>query len=153
MTNDRWGDNNIMCHHGGFYTCADGFNPGRLVFCENRYYRTASFQHGFSWWRHQMETFSVSLAICVGNSPSNRTAKDCANTSVRYSNHAYSAFCTASTPSQYNIKTVFPGMRIPMLKIRRSRERFIFNMGIHIPVGLHFILRLPPVLYEQQEHA
>ena len=22
-----------------------------------------------SWWRHQMETFSASLAICVGNSP------------------------------------------------------------------------------------
>ena len=22
-----------------------------------------------SWWRHQMETFSVSLAICAGNSP------------------------------------------------------------------------------------
>ena len=23
----------------------------------------------FAWWRHQMETFSASLAICVGNSP------------------------------------------------------------------------------------
>ena len=23
----------------------------------------------FSWWRHQMETFSALLAICVGNSP------------------------------------------------------------------------------------
>ena len=23
----------------------------------------------FSWWRHQMETFSVVLAICAGNSP------------------------------------------------------------------------------------
>ena len=52
VTNDRWGDNNILCHHGGFYTCADGFNPGRLIFCENHYYRTASFQHGLSWWRH-----------------------------------------------------------------------------------------------------
>ena len=25
--------------------------------------------HGDEWWRHQMETFSASLAICVGNSP------------------------------------------------------------------------------------
>ena len=24
---------------------------------------------GFSWWRHQMETFSALLAICAGNSP------------------------------------------------------------------------------------
>ena len=23
----------------------------------------------YSWWRHQMETFSTLLAICVGNSP------------------------------------------------------------------------------------
>ena len=23
----------------------------------------------YTWWRHQMETFSASLAICVGNSP------------------------------------------------------------------------------------
>ena len=26
-------------------------------------------QAGISWWRHQMETFSALLAICVGNSP------------------------------------------------------------------------------------
>ena len=23
----------------------------------------------YAWWRHQMETFSVLLAICAGNSP------------------------------------------------------------------------------------
>ena len=34
----------------------------------------------------------------------------------------------------------FPGMGIPMLKIRRSRDRLIFNMGIPI-------LRRPPVLF------
>ena len=28
-----------------------------------------------------------------------------------------------------NLKTVFPCMGIPMLKIRWSRDRFIFNMG------------------------
>ena len=26
-------------------------------------------KRNFSWWRHQMETFSALLAICVGNSP------------------------------------------------------------------------------------
>ena len=28
-----------------------------------------SAPHPFTWWRHQMETFSALLAICVGNSP------------------------------------------------------------------------------------
>ena len=26
-------------------------------------------QYGKSWWRHQMETFNASLALCAGNSP------------------------------------------------------------------------------------
>ena len=30
--------------------------------------RFAHYQH-FSWWRHQMETFSALLALCAGNSP------------------------------------------------------------------------------------
>ncbi|KAG7211448.1 hypothetical protein KM043_010732 [Ampulex compressa] len=30
VSNDRWGKN-IACHHGGFYTCADRFNPGVLL--------------------------------------------------------------------------------------------------------------------------
>ncbi|XP_013393623.1 alpha-L-fucosidase [Lingula anatina] len=30
VTNDRWGNNGIMCHHGGYYTCADRYNPGKL---------------------------------------------------------------------------------------------------------------------------
>jgi len=29
VTNDRWGAN-IACHHGGYYTCTDRFNPGVL---------------------------------------------------------------------------------------------------------------------------
>ena len=36
-----------------------------------------------------------------------------------------------------NITAVFPGMGIPMLKIRRSPDRFIFNMGIPILVRWH----------------
>jgi len=30
VTNDRWG-NGIMCHHGGFFTCSDRYNPGHLL--------------------------------------------------------------------------------------------------------------------------
>ena len=32
----------------------------------------ASWTRSASWWRHQMETFSASLALCVGNSPVHR---------------------------------------------------------------------------------
>ena len=30
---------------------------------------TSHYQHQWSWWRHQMETFSALLALCAGNSP------------------------------------------------------------------------------------
>ena len=43
-----------------------------------------------------------------------------------------------------NIKTVFPGMEIPMLKIRRSRDRLIFNMGIPILVRQHLYIEAAP---------
>lgn len=25
------GNNGIMCHHGGFYTCDDRYNPGKVL--------------------------------------------------------------------------------------------------------------------------
>ena len=31
VINDRWG-NNVGCHHGGFYTCGDRYNPGIAFF-------------------------------------------------------------------------------------------------------------------------
>jgi len=41
VTNDRWGDG-IMCHHGGYLTCSDRYNPGQFrdlhcpdVLCEH----------------------------------------------------------------------------------------------------------------------
>jgi hypothetical protein len=30
VVNDRWGSG-IPCHHGGYYTCNDRYNPGHLV--------------------------------------------------------------------------------------------------------------------------
>lgn len=29
VTNDRWGKG-VSCHHGGYYTCSDRYNPGKL---------------------------------------------------------------------------------------------------------------------------
>ena len=52
-----------------------------------------------------------------------------------------------------NIKTVSSGMGIPMLMIRRSQDRFIFNMGILILVRPLYIetplLTVKPVLWMQ----
>ena len=41
-------------------------------------------------------------------------------------------------------KTVFPGMGIPMLKIRRPVGRLIFNMGIAIPSKTIFLIETAP---------
>ena len=49
-----------------------------------------------------------------------------------------------------NIKLVFSGMVISMLKIRRSLDRLIFNMGILIPGKTIFILRRGPGLLLHQ---
>ena len=43
-----------------------------------------------------------------------------------------------------NIKIAFPGMGILMLKIRRSRDRLIFNMGILILVSRHLCIETAP---------
>jgi len=31
VTNDRWGADGVRCNHGGFYTCHDRYNPGKLL--------------------------------------------------------------------------------------------------------------------------
>ena len=43
----------------------------------------------------------------------------------------------------FNIKCLFTRIRIPMLKIRRSRDRLIFNMGIPIPGRISYIAASP----------
>ena len=47
-----------------------------------------------------------------------------------------------------NIKTVFLGMRIPMLKIRWSRDRLIFNIGIPILVKQYLYIETTPEPYQ-----
>ena len=43
-----------------------------------------------------------------------------------------------------NIKTIFPSMGIPILKIRRSQDRLISNMGIPVLVSRHLYIETPP---------
>ena len=42
------------------------------------------------------------------------------------------------------IKKVFPGMGIPMLKIRQPQDHLISNMGIPILVRWHLYIEMPP---------
>ena len=51
---------------------------------------------------------------------------------------------TNRTGPRRNIKMVSPGMGIPMLKIRWSRDRLIFNMGILILVRGHLYIETAP---------
>ena len=51
---------------------------------------------------------------------------------------------SGNTGPRLNIKTVFPGMGIPMLKIRRSQDRLIFNMGVPILVRQHLYVEIVP---------
>ena len=43
-----------------------------------------------------------------------------------------------------NIKAVFPGMGIPMSKIRRSEGRLIFNLGMPVLVRRHLYIETAP---------
>ena len=47
--------------------------------------------------------------------------------------------------SRLNIKTIFPRYGIPMSKIRRSRDRLIFNMGIPILIRHHLYNEMAPL--------
>ena len=57
-------------------------------------------------------------------------------------------FCWPPGPP-LNIKMVFAGMRISMLKIRLSRDSLILNMGIPILVRRHHYIETAPCLREQ----
>ena len=44
--------------------------------------------------------------------------------------HEDGIVCMQDHGPDFNIKSVFPGMGIPIIKIRRSYDRLIFTMGI-----------------------
>ena len=45
----------------------------------------------------------------------------------------------------FNIKDIFPGVGIPIMKIRQSYDSIIFIMGIPILVRLHLYLDMAPL--------
>ena len=60
--------------------CEVGFpNPRRALIGSNQLWRVNDSPYyrelPSSWWRHQMQTFSASLALCAWNSPVNSTKK------------------------------------------------------------------------------
>ena len=57
-----------------------------------------------------------------------------------------SLYCTLvmSLGAHLNIKTIFPGMEIHMIKIRRWWDRLIFIMGIPILVRWHLCIDMAP---------
>ena len=57
-----------------------------------------------------------------------------------------SVFFVKGPVPHLNIKTVFPDMGIPMLKIRQSWDRLIFNMGIHTLVRWYLYIEMAPSL-------
>ena len=94
---------------------ADGLSPAHLQSC------WMNSKEG--WCQHRAGSGTLWQVYWVGSLPKKQEdfAWECVN---------------PSGPC-LNTKTVFLGMWIPMLKIRRSRDRLIFNMGIPI-------LRCPP---------
>lgn len=59
VTNDRWGAG-VMCEHGGFLTCADRYNPGKL---QPRKWENAMTLDKFSWGYSRLSTITDYLTI------------------------------------------------------------------------------------------
>ena len=56
VTNDRWGSG-TACKHGGFYTCQDRYNPGKLV---NHKWENCFTLDKYSWgYRKEMTSVDV----------------------------------------------------------------------------------------------
>lgn len=59
VVNDRWGKN-ISCHHGGFFTCADRYNPGKLQ--THKWENAMTIDH-YSWGYRRNAPLSNYLSI------------------------------------------------------------------------------------------
>jgi alpha-L-fucosidase len=59
VVNDRWGAGDA-CQHGGYYTCQDRFNPGKL---ENHKWENALTIDSSSWGYNRLSTLSNYLTI------------------------------------------------------------------------------------------
>ena len=68
---------------------------------------------------------------------------------AKYSGLSSSRFVYKHPRPRFNIKTIFPRHGIPMLKIRRSWGRLIFNMGIPILERWHLYIDTAPRVIEE----
>lgn len=59
MTNDRWGSD-TTCKHGGFFTCQDRYNPGKL---QTRKWENAMTIDKLSWGYRRNVDLSAYLTI------------------------------------------------------------------------------------------
>ena len=62
------------------------------------------------------------------------------NTRIAHTGCVLLCFAVVRAPSVSILRPSFSGMGIPVLKIRRSRDRLIFNMGIPILVRRHLYI-------------
>ena len=60
---------------------------------------------------------------------------------MEINNSTYKTLCTGP---RLNIKAIFPRYGDPILRIRRSQDCLIFNMGIPIPVRRHLYIEMAP---------
>ena len=119
-----------------------------------------------SWWRHQMETFSALLAICVGNSPVPMNSPHKGQWRValmfslicvwinswvnngevgdlrRYRSH-YDVTVMWGPP-QYRLS----GMGIAIMKIRWSSDHLIFIMRIPLLVRRHLYIQMARLILQ-----
>ena len=67
-------DEEICCQLQGLHACFDLETQCLLKICIHQHHLQMRIPfnlpwHKYTWWRHQMKTFSALLAICAGNSP------------------------------------------------------------------------------------
>ena len=62
VVNDRWGAGD-RCHHGGVFTCADRYNPGKEIFCYIQWNFFTLFT-GPHLWRQQL-FLRISGLFCI----------------------------------------------------------------------------------------
>ena len=102
------------------------------------------------WWRHHDKSSNMWLQDSIQAFKRGGHHHSPIMAHGRFHNEAVTAHSPAHachwwrSGPRLNIKTDFPDMGILMLKIRRSWDRIIFNMGIPILVRQHLYIETPP---------
>ena len=102
----------------------------------NVLYFDSNFTEDCSWWSNSQKSAFAQVMACRLYSATYSVATYSDDLDLRHR--------VTSPGPRLNIKMVFAGTRISMLKIRRSRDRLIFNMGIPILVRRHIYIETAP---------